>query len=78
MSRPTTKGSGQFGPKAILAFIIGIGIGLALVSPVLPETLIGTILGLQGRIETVVLYGATALGLIIVLLTVLYRLYLKA
>lgn len=79
MSRATTRGGGSvLGPKAVLAFAIGVGLGLGLVAPVLPDTLGSTLAAIVDAGGAVILVGVAALAVLMVLLAVLYRTFLRA
>lgn len=78
MTRPTARGGSPFGPMTFVAFFIGIGIGLVLVTPVLPQTF-ETALGLIVRAGgTVIITGVLALAVLMVMLAIMYQGYLKA
>lgn len=78
MTRATTKGGRTFGPMTFLAFMVGIGVGLVLVAPVLPRSVGTAFLDLVRGGGTVILVGVLALAAVMVLLAVLYQGYLKA
>lgn len=78
MSRPATRGGSVLGPKTVLAFGVGVGVGLVLVAPVIPETAGEAIGGIIEAGGTVILIGVGALALLMVLLAILYQGYLKA
>lgn len=78
MSRATTKGGSTLGPKTVIAFLVGVGIGFALVVPVLPDTFGATIAAMVQGGGAVILIGVAALATLMVLLAVLYQGYLKA
>jgi threonine dehydrogenase-like Zn-dependent dehydrogenase len=59
-----------------MAFLVGIGVGLAVVSPVLPEELGAEFAAFLSGGGTVILAGVGALGLLMVLLALFYQLYL--
>ena len=76
MARPTARGGSLLTPKTAGAFLVGVGVGLAVVSPVLPESIGGRIAAVLAGGGTVVLAGVGALALLMVLLAVFYQLYL--
>lgn len=78
MVRATTKGGSTFGPKTVAAFFVGVGVGLALVAPVLPETLGSLAVDILRDEGTVIVVGVSALAVLMVLMAVLYQGYLKA
>lgn len=78
MARPTTKGGTTFGPKTVVAFLVGVGVGLVLVAPVLPETLGPLAVDVLQDEGTVIVTGVSALAILMVLMAVLYQGYLKA
>lgn len=76
MAPPTTQGSRLLGPKSFAAFLVGVGVGLALVAPALPEAVGQQLSGLLSGGGGVILTGVGTLGLLMVLLAVFYQLYL--
>lgn len=76
MARPTTRGNSVLGPKTAGAFLVGIGVGLALVSPVLPEAVGEEVAAIMSGGGSVIVVGVGALALLMVLLAVSYELYL--
>lgn len=78
MSRATTKGGRTFSPLTFVAFVLGMGIGFVLVSPVLPERFGTSLVGIVQGSGTVILAGVLALAALMVLLAVLYQGYLRA
>lgn len=76
MARPTTKGGGLLGPKTVAAFVLGTGIGLLLVAPVLPDAVGDGVADLLAGGGSVILAGVGALAVLMVLLAVFYQLYL--
>lgn len=78
MSRATTRGSSSFGPKTFLAFALGVGVGLVLVAPVLPETAGDAFASLVQGEAIVIIAGVSVLALLMVLMAVFYQGYLKA
>lgn len=78
MSRPATRGGSVLGPKTVLAFGVGVSVGLVLVAPVIPETAGKAIGGIIEAGGTVILIGVLALALLMVILAILYQGYLKA
>lgn len=78
MSRPTAQGGSALGTKTVLAFLVGVVIGLALVAPVIPETA-GLALGDSVQSAgSVIAVGVIVFALLMVILTLLYQSYLKA
>lgn len=76
MSRAEVQHQSVSGFKLFLAFITGIGIGLLLVWPVLPDDL-----GERFAMEIpkggeVILVGVLALAILAVLVAIIYRIYL--
>lgn len=78
MTRATTRGGTTFGPWTFVAFLFGIGIGLALVAPVLPRTFAVAFAEILQAGGAVVLAGVLTFAIIMVLLAVLYQGYLRA
>lgn len=78
MSRATTKGGSTFSLMTFVAFLIGVGIGIGFVAPVLPRSIGMSVLELVRAGGTVILVSALALAAVMVLLAVLYQGYLKA
>lgn len=76
MVRPTARGGSLLTPKTAGAFLFGVAVGLALVSPVLPDAIGGRLAAILAGGGTVVLGGVAALALLMVLLAVFYQLYL--
>lgn len=76
MARPTSTGGSLLSPKVAVAFLVGIGVGLAVVSPVLPDEIGAEIAAFLADGGTVILAGVGALGLLMVLLALFYQLYL--
>lgn len=76
MARPTTDGGSLLTPKTAGAFLVGIGVGLAVVSPVLPDALGAELAAFLSGGGSVILTGVGALALLMVLLAVFYQLYL--
>lgn len=76
MPRPTTRGGTLFGPKTAAAFLVGVGVGLAIVAPVLPASVGTEIVSVLDAGGSVVLAGVAALALLMVLLALFYQLYL--
>lgn len=76
MARPTTQGGSLLTPKTAVAFLAGVGIGLAVVSPVLPDAVGDELSAFLASGGTVILVGVGALALVMVLLAVFYQLYL--
>lgn len=76
MPRPTTHGDSLFGPKTVAAFLVGVGVGLAIVAPVLPKSVGAEIAAVLEGGGSVILAGVAALALLMVLLALFYQLYL--
>lgn len=76
MARPTTRGHGVLELRTVAALLVGIGVGFALVSPVLPDAVGEATAALLAGGGTVVLVGVGALALLMVLLAAFYQLYL--
>lgn len=76
MVRPTTPGNSLLGPKTVGAFLVGIGVGFALVAPVLPDNLGPQFAALLAGGGVVIIIGVGALAGLMVLLAVFYHLYL--
>lgn len=76
MARPTTRGGTLFGPRTVAAFLVGVGVGLAIVSPVLPESIGAEIAAVLAGGGSVILAGVAALAVLMVLLALFYQLYL--
>ena len=74
MARPTTAGRSVLGPKTVASFLVGIGVGLALVAPVLPDAVGDEVAALLAGGGSVILVGVGALGAVMVLLAVFYQL----
>lgn len=75
---PATRGGPAFGPKSVLAFVAGIGVGLALAAPVLGDSLRQGLIALLADGGGVVVGGVVALITVILVLAVLYQSYLSA
>lgn len=78
MTRPTARGGSVLRPKTVLAFVVGIGIGLALIAPVIPEEVGSATAEFLQAGGSVIVVGVAALAVLMVLLAVLYQGYLKA
>lgn len=78
MTRATTKGGATLNPWTFVAFVVGVGIGLGLVAPIIPATFGTAYVDLVQAGGSVVLAGVLAFALLMVLLAVLYQGYLKA
>lgn len=78
MSRATKPGANTYGPMAVLAYIVGAGIGLALVAPILPSTVDLEIQAILRAGGAVILAGMAAFAGLLVVLAILYQVYLKA
>ena len=76
MARPTTSGGSWLSPKVAGAFLVGIGVGFAVVSPVLPDEVGAEVAAFLADGGMVILAGVGALGVLMVLLAVFYQLYL--
>lgn len=76
MARPTTKGSALLGPKTVTAFLVGAGLGLALVAPVLPEVAGDAFMAMLSGGGTVIAIGVVTLAVLMALLAVFYQFYL--
>lgn len=76
MAPPTTRGGGFLSPKKALAFAVGLVIGAALVTPVLPKTVVEELATMVGGGGGVILVGVGALGVLMVFLAVFYQFYL--
>lgn len=76
MSRPEVGNRTSYGLKTVLAFILGAGIGLALVAPVLPEDLLSALVIEVPQGGDVILVGVLALSLLTLLVAVFYKWYL--
>lgn len=77
MSRPTARGRSVLGPKTFLAFIAGVGVGLLLVAPVIPEAVVAALAALVDSGGAVIAVGVLALAVLMVLMAILYQGYLK-
>lgn len=78
MPPATTPGRSTLGPMAFLTFLAGVGVGLALVAPVLPRTLGDGFDELLRAGGAVVLAGVAAFAGLLVVMAVLYQGYLRA
>lgn len=76
MARPTNYGTSLLGPKTMAAFVMGVAIGLALVAPVLPNTVGEEFVAFSAGAGSVIMIGVITFGVLMVLLGVLYQLYL--
>lgn len=77
MAPPTTQGgSSLLGPRTIAAFVVGVGVGLALVAPALPDSAGEQVVVVLSSGGDVILAGVGALALLMVLLAMFYHLYL--
>lgn len=77
MSQATSWRQTAPGGKVILAFLFGVGIGLSMVAPVLPRTIGLLTRDLMTGGGRVILVGIAALGILMIILLVLYRTYLR-
>jgi hypothetical protein len=78
MPRPTARGQRILGRKTFRALVISIGVGLALVSPVIPAAAASAFAESLQSGGTVIVVGVAALAVLMVLMAVLYQGYLKA
>lgn len=76
MARPTTYGNSLLGPKTVGAFLVGITVGFALVSPVLPDAVGQEFAALLAGSGSIILIGVVGLAVPVMLLAILYQLYL--
>lgn len=76
MAPPTTQGSSLLGPKTFAAFVVGVGVGLAIVAPALPDSAGQQVVIVLASGGDVILAGVGALALLMVLLAMFYHLYL--
>lgn len=76
MARPMTPGHSLLGPKTVVAFLVGLGVGLALVGPMLPEAVGDELAALMAGGGSVIAVGVGALAIVMVLLAVLYQIML--
>lgn len=76
MAQPPPGGSSPLGPGTVAAFGIGVVIGLALVAPVLPDTVGGEFAAFSAGAGSVILVGVATFAILTGVLAVLYHLYL--
>lgn len=73
MTRATTVGDGTFGAKVFLSFLTGVGFGVVLIVPVVPDVVQAAFVGLVQASGNVIFVGVAALLIFMVLLFIFFQ-----